>query len=101
MQASKLESQVRPQPQLAVKAVLVYGGASMLTLLIVFYIFQLWKADHNIPYYYLYGNDGSWTAMLVKSVVDHGWFLNNPSLGAPGYLSHYDFPLPENLHFLL
>lgn len=32
---------------------------------------------------------------IIKTVVDHGWFTNNPDLGAPFGAELYDFPIPE------
>jgi phosphoglycerol transferase len=39
--------------------------------------------------------------MMVKAVIDRGWYLTNPQLGAPGQLSLHDFPQADGIHLLL
>jgi len=55
--------------------------------------------DLGIPYLYQY--DFLYNSALVKGVVEHGWVVNNPSLGAPGGLAMYDYPEVANVNFLL
>ena len=54
--------------------------------------------DLGVPYLYHY--DFLYNSALVKGIVDHGWYLNNPSLGAPGGLAMYDYPEVANINFL-
>lgn len=37
----------------------------------------------------------------VKGIEDHGWYLTNPSLGAPGGMFMHDFPMADSLHFFV
>ena len=48
-----------------------------------------------------YGGDAVYHSTLVKGIIDHGWYLRNPSVGVPWGLELYDFPMPENLNFLI
>lgn len=60
---------------------------------------RLGRADLRVPL--AYKNDGLVSAMYVKAVVDNGWYLHNPFLGAPAGLDLADFPMSDSLHFLL
>ena len=77
-----------------------YLAAGVGSLLMVTVVLQLWRAHWQIPLYYE-GSDFLTFEMLAKGVGDHGWALQNPSLGAPGELELYDFPLYENLPLIL
>jgi phosphoglycerol transferase len=48
-----------------------------------------------------YGQDAILHHALVKSVVDAGWWLDNPFLGAPGAGEMHDFPVNATSHFLI
>src|SRR5437879_7632677 len=37
--------------------------------------------------------------VLIKGMVENGWYLHNPAVGAPTGLDMYDFPMAELLHF--
>ncbi len=52
---------------------------------------KLWRADLGVPY--AYTGDGNFAHMIVKGIVDHGWYEENPSLGAPSGLQLYDYPV--------
>ena len=56
-------------------------------------------SDLRVPFTY-HGDVVSF-ALLVKSVVDHGWYLTNPDLGAPRGLEMHDFPFADQLHLLV
>jgi phosphoglycerol transferase len=51
---------------------------------------KLWKMSTHVP---LFGADGDGAFFLaaVKDVVEHGWFVSNPDLGAPFGQSSFDF----------
>jgi hypothetical protein len=46
-------------------------------------------------------NDANLNALLVKRVVEGGWALSNPDLGAPLGQHLHDFPFADNLSLLL
>ncbi len=77
----------------------LYGGAVCLTLLLLVFALRLWRADLHVPL-----RDG-WDVLphlaAVKGVAENGWFLSNPSLGAPFQLDQRDYPVLDNLHFLV
>jgi len=77
-----------------------YLAAGVGSLLMVTVVLQLWRAHWQIPFHYQ-GSDFFAVDMLAKGVWEHGWAIQNPSLGAPGALELYDFPLHENLHIIL
>src|SRR5205085_7401077 len=67
-------------------------GDAVLTL-------RLWRADLRVPFNYR--GDSVFFAMMVKAVIDRGWYLTNPQLGAPGVLALHDFPQADAVHLLL
>jgi hypothetical protein len=52
-----------------------------------------WPLD--VPYDY--GGDANLNGMAVKAMLDQGWPLRNPSLGAPFAQQLLDFPFYDNL----
>jgi phosphoglycerol transferase len=62
-------------------------------------VLQLWRADLTIPLGS--GGDATFQQMLVRAIVRNGWYSPNPLLGMPDGANLLDFPMPENLHFLL
>jgi hypothetical protein len=78
------------------RAVGAYGGVGAASLVAAFVLLRLWQADLHVPF--LYGGDTLLTGMFVKSVIDHGWYLDNPQLGGPAGLQLHDFPLADVAH---
>jgi hypothetical protein len=73
-----------------------------LTLLGAFLAMELWKADLGVPLRYTQIDDSKFYFMLVKGILDHGWYQTNPNLGAPFGAQLYDFPQgADNLNFLM
>lgn len=81
------------------KSFFAYIIITLLSFLMLVYIMELWDVDLNVPLVYL--GDGLSAGMLVKSVIDNGWFLENQYLGAPIGANLYDYPLSDGFHFLL
>ena len=74
------------------------AGAALVTL-IACLEFQVWNGGLGTPITYF--GDGLYYAGITKSIIDHGWYFTDPSLGAP--LGHvvYDYPLGyDNLHLV-
>ena len=71
-----------------------YATAAILCVLILCLFFRLWRADLRIPFQY--NGDALLHAMFIKTIIDTGWYWQNPSLGAPHGLEMYDFPAVEN-----
>jgi len=62
-------------------------------------VLRLWRASLGVPF--LYTSDANSHAMMVKSVLDHGWYERNPNLGAP-FVQHFaDYPMADNLHLVV
>jgi phosphoglycerol transferase len=62
---------------------------------------RLWEADRIVPL--TYDGDGLFNLVLVKGVMENGWFFNNPDLGAPFGQQLYDFSAlgGDNLQWLI
>jgi len=80
-------------------AILTYAGAALAALVAAVVLLRLWRADLRAPFNDR--GDALFFGMMVKAVVDHGWYLTNPSLGAPGVLALHDFPQADLLHLLI
>jgi phosphoglycerol transferase len=81
------------------RAFLWYTAAAFCALAAAGWVLQLWRADLRIPL--TSANDARFTALCVKGLLEHGWYLDNDRVGAPGGLNLADFPMSDNLHFLL
>jgi hypothetical protein len=75
-----------------------YAVAGLLSLLAVTWVMKLWKADLRIPF--AYAGDAVVYSTFIKGIVDNGWYYHNLFVGLPTGLHMYDFPLPDNFHFL-
>jgi len=65
--------------------------ACALSLVATTIVFRLWQRDLHVPF--AYSEDALSHAMHVKGIIEHGWYYNNPALGAPFGQHYYDFPL--------
>jgi phosphoglycerol transferase len=52
---------------------------------------RLWDADFRVPF--SYAGDGTLNLTLIKTVMERGWFYENPRLGAPSGQELYDYPV--------
>jgi hypothetical protein len=52
---------------------------------------RLWDADLRVPF--SYSGDGTLNLTLIKTVMERGWFYENPRLGAPNGQELYDYPV--------
>lgn len=87
---------VKPGP---LRSAAVYGSALLLCIAFMVRVFKLWQMHLNVPLGY--GGDALLTCMWIKGIAEHGWYLNNPSLGAPGAQVMLDYPLGDTLHLAL
>ena len=76
-----------------------YAGAVVLCLVILICVMRLWRADLRTPFEY--GGDALFHGMLIKGIIDNGWYLRNNFIGTPGGAEVFYFPMADNLHFLL
>ena len=65
--------------------------ASVVPLVLAIVVLRFWRGDLGVPLEY-YG-DVNLQHLLVKSVIDQGWYFENPALGAPNELNLYDYPV--------
>jgi len=82
-----------------VAAILLYGGAALAACVEAVIALRLWRADLRVPFNVR--GDSVFFEMMVKAVVEHGWYLTNAQLGAPGVLALHDFPQADAIHLLL
>jgi phosphoglycerol transferase len=69
-------------------------------LLAAAWALRLWRGDLAVPFSNQF--DALLHAEIVKSVLDHGWYQVNDSLGAPFGQQLYDFPQgADNLQLLI
>jgi phosphoglycerol transferase len=74
-----------------------YAVVVVLAVAVLIQLMDLRRAHLTTPFGY--DGDALFTQVQVRSMLDHGWFLHNPDIGAPFGSELYDFPLPESLHF--
>lgn len=75
-----------------------YPSVAILSLVLVVLLMRLWQADLRIPL--TYHAEAIFNAVLVKGVLEQGWHLSHPTLGAPASLDMRDVPMSDNnLHF--
>jgi phosphoglycerol transferase len=72
-------------------AVGIAALAATIPLVVAVYALRLWRGDLTVPLEYF--GDVNLQHLLVKSVIDQGWYFENPSLGAPNQLELYDYPV--------
>jgi hypothetical protein len=61
------------------------AAAVTTTLLLAVLVLGIDPSAMRVPF--RYGGDALLHAGYVKTVIDQGWYLNNPDLGAPGGLA--------------
>jgi hypothetical protein len=85
----------RPGPEAGFAA-----GAAVLASAAAGVVLELWNADLRVPFSYT--GDGVLNLMLIKSVMERGWFYENPRLGAPNEQQLYDYPVlsGDGMHVL-
>ena len=81
------------------KEVAAYFVAVILCLFILGALYRLKNSDLSVPFIYD-GGDATYHAMVIKAIITNGWYLTNPSLGAPGVMEMHDFPMPDTVSFL-
>ncbi len=66
------------------------------------WVLRLWRVDLALPLRYAPVDDTKFYLMLVKGIIEHGWYLSNPSLGAPFGQHLNDYPQgADNLSLLI
>lgn len=60
-----------------------------LGLIVAVVVLKLWDASAHVPI--VPDGDGMLNMMGLKGMIDHGWIMSNPSIGAPTGQHLYDF----------
>jgi len=81
------------------KRVLAYFSVVSLSSLLLIVIMRLWRADLFVSFGY--EGDGLFNSAIIKGVIDNGWYLRNPMLGAPLGADLYGYPMSDLLNFLI
>lgn len=75
---------------------------AVLTVASAAWALRVWHGDLSVPLRYTPVDDTKFYLMLVKGIIDHGWYLTNPTLGAPFGQQLFDYPQgADNLSLLL
>ena len=75
---------------------LVAMALATLTALVVL---EIWQADFDAPF--VYRDDSILNLMVVKGLLENGWYLENARLGAPLGQELYDYPVFNGDHLNL
>jgi phosphoglycerol transferase len=75
--------------------VLLYAAAAALGFGAAAWALNLWHADLRVPF--VYEGDALLNIMIVKNIVEKGWYLHTDALGAPAGMMLYDFAVGDNL----
>lgn len=81
--------------------VLPYAVVAILSLIIAFFVLQLWRITWTIPMYYGAGGDVFGIYSAVKTMSQTGWIFDAPELAAPFGAHLQDYPVPDTLHLLV
>jgi phosphoglycerol transferase len=87
-------------PSVPLTTVIWYSLLLVLTAL--FLVITLGLASgvrFDVPF--IYEGDGLEYNLLTKTLIDSGWWIENPMVGVPGKLEMYDYPVGNNLDFLI
>lgn len=79
------------------RALAGYGIALTACLAVLAVALPPWKGDFRVPY--VYHGDALYLIAAIKGIVEHGWYLVNPRLGAPFAQEIYDYPMADGLHW--
>ena len=86
-------SWIRPELAWALATAFVATAVAILDL-------KLWRMDPDVPLFTVSG-DSSYFLATVKGVLENGWYLRNPDLGAPFGQSNHDFAVGDVTYYAL
>ncbi len=86
----------RRRPSARLGELPLYLAALGLTCLFTTLALQLWDASRAVPF--TYDGDALAVGAHFKTVLETGWYENQPMLGAPFGQMYHDFPQADNLH---
>ncbi|HUY90028.1 MAG TPA: hypothetical protein VMV10_14930 [Pirellulales bacterium] len=97
VEANSQSSPKATRPRAMLASLAAYALTAAASFALAARVLKLWHADLSVPLNDY--RDALLHQLWTKSVIEHGWYLTNPSLGAPGALEMHDYPLAESLHF--
>lgn len=68
-------------------------SVGMFSIFLAVYFLQVHLSNLYIPF--SYRGDSYFIILIIKSILDNGWYFHNSYLGAPFGLENYDFPIPD------
>lgn len=81
------------------KIINTYGVISVLSILILAWILELWKADIRVP---LSDDlDALFSLINIKTITDNGWYLYNDFISAPFGGDFHDMPMADSFHLII
>ena len=81
------------------KNVAGYVAAAVGAVAVAAATLHLWHLRLNVPLYD--AGDNLMAQMFVQNILETGWVLDNPRLGAPGAMDLRDYPIPDVFHVAL
>lgn len=81
------------------KNLVLHSIPVVLSIIILIWAMRIWGRDLGIPF--IYNGDALAASVLIKSIIDKGWYLSNDYVGAPFALDWHDYPITDSFHFLL
>ena len=81
------------------KTLLYYGSLGVATTFLALGFLGMYNRPFDVPV--AYSGDGLAGGAQVKGTLETGWYERNPLLGAPFGLNMHDFPLADNLQFVM
>src|SRR5215813_10935556 len=86
--------------QLRLRSAGIYMFTAAFSVILLFPVMELKREAVRMPF--AYQGDTMFYHLLVKGMIDNGWFLENPMLAAPDRLDLRDVPSSDNnLYFIL
>ncbi|MBE7191635.1 MAG: GtrA family protein [Gordonia polyisoprenivorans] len=76
----------------------VYAATAVASSIATVKALRLWVPDWSVPFYY--GTDAVLSQAGFKTVVETGWYEEQPLLGAPHGQVFYDWKISDNLGYL-
>jgi phosphoglycerol transferase len=81
------------------RSLAAYTGAVLLCALFLTGLLRQGGFCWRVPFGY--DRDALSVSTWIKGILDNGWYLHNGRVGAPAGLDMHDYPMTDNLHFLL
>lgn len=80
-------------------AFVTYTIAVLLCLAILFIVLRLSRSDLRFPF--AYGGDVAFYHIIIKGMIERGWFSLNDALGVPAQMNLNDIPTTDHNFYLL